>query len=56
MFRRDRSLFADDHTRMLSAARQAGVRWVYGVRHWDSRSPKREHFDVPAVDAVLDLL
>ena len=51
-----RSLFADDHTRMLSAARQAGVRWIFGVRHWDSRSPKREHVEVPAVDAVLDLV
>ncbi|HUQ11437.1 MAG TPA: HAD-IA family hydrolase [Steroidobacteraceae bacterium] len=51
-----RSLFADDHTKMLAAAREAGVRWVYGVRHWDSRSAKREHPDVPAVDGVLDLL
>lgn len=51
-----RALFADDHTKMLAAARAAGVRWVYGVRHWDSKSPKREHVDVPAVDRVLDLL
>jgi putative hydrolase of the HAD superfamily len=51
-----RSLFADDHTKMLAAARDAGVRWVYGVRHWDSKSARREHLDVPAVDGVLDLL
>jgi putative hydrolase of the HAD superfamily len=50
-----RSLFADDNTKMLAAARSAGVRWVYGVRHWDSRGSRREHQDHPAVDAVADL-
>ena len=51
-----RSLFADDNTKMLDAARAARIRWVYGVRHWDTKGPKREHFDVPAVDGVLDLM
>src|SRR3954464_11945124 len=37
-----RSLFADDNTKMLEAAKSAGVRWVYGVRHWDSRGSRRE--------------
>jgi putative hydrolase of the HAD superfamily len=52
----DRSLFADDNVKMLSAARQARIRWVYGVRHWDSRKPKRENLGVPTVDGVIDLL
>jgi putative hydrolase of the HAD superfamily len=50
-----RSLFADDNSKMLEAACAAGIRWVYGVRHWDSRGSRREHFDHPAVDAVADL-
>ena len=50
-----RSLFADDNSKMLEAARQAGVRWVYGVRHWDTRGSRREHLEHPAVDSVFDL-
>jgi len=50
-----RSLFADDNSKMLEAARIAGIRWVYGVRHWDTRGSRREHVDHPAVDAVADL-
>jgi putative hydrolase of the HAD superfamily len=50
-----RSLFADDNSKMLDAARRSGVRWVYGVRHWDTRGSRREHPDHEAVDAVLDL-
>jgi HAD superfamily hydrolase (TIGR01509 family) len=51
-----RSLFADDNTRMLDAASAAGVRWVYGVRHWDTRGPRREHLHHPSVDSVADLV
>ena len=51
-----RSLFADDNARMLEAADRAGVRWVYGVRHWDTKGSRREHLDFPAVDAVLELV
>jgi HAD superfamily hydrolase (TIGR01509 family) len=51
-----RSLFADDNAKMLEAARRSGVRWVYGVRHWDSKGSLREHVDHPSVDAVLDLV
>jgi len=51
-----RSLFADDNSKMLAAARAAGVRWVYGVRHWDTKGSRREHMEHDAVDAVLDLL
>jgi HAD superfamily hydrolase (TIGR01509 family) len=50
-----RALFADDNSKMLDAARGAGIRWVYGVRHWDSRGSRREHADHAAVDAVADL-
>ncbi|HEX6637367.1 MAG TPA: HAD-IA family hydrolase, partial [Steroidobacteraceae bacterium] len=50
-----RSLFADDNAKMLEAARAAGVRWVYGVRHWDTRGSRREHGDIPAVDGVAEL-
>ena len=28
-----RALFADDNAKMLEAARTAGIRWVYGIRH-----------------------
>jgi HAD superfamily hydrolase (TIGR01509 family) len=50
-----RSLFADDNSRMLEAARHSGVRWVYGIRHWDTKGSRREHLEHPAVDSVLDL-
>jgi len=51
-----RSLFVDDNARMLDAARSAGIRWVYGVRHWDSKSSRREHLTHPSVDSVRELL
>lgn len=51
-----RSLFADDNARMLDAAKAAGIRWVYGVRHWDTKGSRREHADHPAVDAVVELV
>jgi len=51
-----RSLFADDNSKMLAAAHGAGVRWVYGVRHWDTKGSRREHLEHDSVDAVLDLL
>jgi len=50
-----RSLFADDNARMLEAARGAGIRWVYGIRHWDTKGSRREHMNHPAVDSVADL-
>ena len=50
------SLFADDNAKMLDAAREAGVRWVYGVRHWDTQGSRREHAGIAAVDGVADLL
>ncbi len=50
-----RSLFADDNSKMLEAARVAGIRWVYGVRHWDTKGSRREHVDHAAVEGVADL-
>ena len=50
-----RSLFADDNAKMLDAARMAGVKWVYGVRHWDTKGSRREHSIHAAVDGVADL-
>jgi putative hydrolase of the HAD superfamily len=51
-----RSIFVDDNKHMLDAARAAGIRWVYGVRHWDTKGSKRDHLEHDAVDGVLDLL
>jgi putative hydrolase of the HAD superfamily len=51
-----RSLFVDDNAKMLAAASAAGMRWVYGVRHWDTRGSRREHPDHPSVDSVADLM
>ncbi len=50
-----RSLFADDNSKMLEAARLAGMRWVYGVRHWDSKGARRDHGAWPGVDSVAEL-
>jgi putative hydrolase of the HAD superfamily len=51
-----RSIFVDDNARVLTAASAAGIRWVYGVRHWDTRREWREHVEHPAVDGVADLV
>jgi HAD superfamily hydrolase (TIGR01509 family) len=52
----ERALFADDNSKMLDAARAAGIRWVYGVRHWDTKGSRREHLEHNAVDSVMELL
>jgi HAD superfamily hydrolase (TIGR01509 family) len=51
-----RSLFADDNVKMLQAAREAGIRWVYGVRHWDTKGSRREHEGHASIDRVADLI
>ena len=50
-----RSLFADDNPHVLSAARAAGIRWVYGIRHWDTKRERRDHLEHPATDSLADL-
>jgi HAD superfamily hydrolase (TIGR01509 family) len=51
----DRSLFVDDSLAVLRAAREAGIRWIRGVRRADSARPPREHEGFTAVDSVSDL-
>src|SRR3569833_4620420 len=54
-FDTQRSLFADDSPSVLRAARNAGIRWIYGVRRPDSVQTVREHVNVPTIDAVSEL-
>jgi putative hydrolase of the HAD superfamily len=54
-FERTRTLFVDDSPSVLRAARAAGIRWVYGVRHPDSSRGARDHETFPAVDSVSQL-
>jgi 5'-nucleotidase len=49
-----RTVFLDDSPAVLSAAREAGIRWVYGIRRADTTRPPREH-EAPAIDSVSDL-
>ena len=50
-----RTLFVDDSPPVLAAARAAGIRWVFGVRHPDSQGTVRDHGPWPAVDRITDL-
>ena len=50
-----RALFADDSPAVLRAARDAGIRWVYGLRRPDSLGTLRDHDPHPAVDLLPDL-
>ena len=50
-----RTLFVDDSPAVLAAARAAGIRWVFGVRHPDSQGTVRDHGPWPAVDRITDL-
>jgi 5'-nucleotidase len=56
-----RTMFVDDSPSVLRAARQAGIRWVYGVRYpCATGKPEhrmvRDHGDFPAVDSVDQLV
>jgi putative hydrolase of the HAD superfamily len=51
-----RSLFVDDSPAVLRAAREAGIRWIYGIRLPDSSGGAREHAEAPLVDSVGDLI
>jgi 5'-nucleotidase len=55
-----RSLFVDDSPAVLRAARQAGIRWVRGVRRSSAARGghgrhAHEYGDIPAVESVSDL-
>jgi putative hydrolase of the HAD superfamily len=51
----ERTLFVDDSPPVVRAAREAGIRWVYAVRHPDSSGPARVHDHVPIIDTIADL-
>jgi putative hydrolase of the HAD superfamily len=51
-----RTLFVDDSLAVLKAADAYGIRHLLGVRWPDSRGPKREVGDYPAIDSFRDLL
>jgi putative hydrolase of the HAD superfamily len=53
----NRALFVDDTPAVVRAAREAGIRWVYGVRRPCIARPSglRDHGEVPSVDSVSDL-
>ncbi len=59
-FESARTMFVDDSPPVLRAAREAGVRWVYGVRLPSSAvsgwaSEPRDHGVFPAVDSIGQL-
>lgn len=54
-FDRERSMFVDDSLPVLRAAREAGIRWIYAVRHPDSTGSPRVHDGFHQTDRVGDL-
>jgi putative hydrolase of the HAD superfamily len=50
-----RTLFADDNTSVLGAARQHGIRWLYAVRRPVHRAPVRAANGFAGVESVLEL-
>lgn len=51
-----RSLFVDDNTAVLDAARRFGIAELYGIHRPSSRGPWREYADYPAIDALTELI
>jgi putative hydrolase of the HAD superfamily len=52
----ERSIFVDDSLRVLHAARDAGIRWIYAIRKPDSSAAARHHDEFDSVDSVAELL
>jgi 5'-nucleotidase len=52
----ERSIFVDDSVRVLHAARNAGIKWIYAIRRPDSSAAPRDHDEFPSVDSVTELL
>lgn len=51
-----RALFVDDSAPVLHAAREAGIGWIYAVRHPDRSAPPRdERGPFAAIDGVAEL-
>jgi putative hydrolase of the HAD superfamily len=55
-FDMERTLFIDDSTSGLRAARDYGFRWLIAVVEPDSKGPRREVADFPAIAHFGDLL
>jgi 5'-nucleotidase len=55
-FDMERTLFIDDSTSVLRAARDYGFRWLIAVVEPDSKGPRREVADFPAIAHFGDLL
>ncbi len=51
-----RTLFVDDNPAVVQAALDAGLRWVYAVRHPDSSRAANDHPEFNAIDRVTALL
>ena len=51
----NRSMFVDDSPPVLRAARDAGIRWIYAVRHPDSSGAPRVHEGFTVADTIADL-
>jgi putative hydrolase of the HAD superfamily len=51
----ERTMFVDDSPPVVNAARAAGIRWIYAVRHPDSSGPARVHDHAPSIDTIADL-
>lgn len=52
----DRSIFVDDSPRVLRAAREAGIKWIYAIRRPDSSAAPRDHDEFVSVESVTELL
>ena len=50
-----RTLFADDNSSVLAAAKGHGIRWVFAVSRPVNRAPVRAPNGFPGVESVLDL-
>jgi HAD superfamily hydrolase (TIGR01509 family) len=55
-FDTERTMFVDDSPRVLRAARQAGLHWIYAIRRPDSSLAPRDHEEFTSVDSVAELL
>jgi 5'-nucleotidase len=55
-FDRERTLFVDDSPSVLRAARDFGFRWLIAVVEPDSKKPRRETGDFPAIGGFGELL
>jgi putative hydrolase of the HAD superfamily len=55
-FDRERTLFVDDSLSVLRSAREFGFEWLVAVLEPDSKGPRREIEDFPAIRNFAELL